>query len=93
MNRRNFLSSAAIASAAAFPGLALGQSGRTYSTALIGTGWWGMNILGEAMAARRSKVVAMCDVDENQLNPAWEKVNKLTGESPRKYKDYRELLR
>ena len=64
-----------------------------YRTALIGTGWWGMNILGEAMQSGQCKVVAMCDVDPNQLDPAAEKVEKLTGDKPKKYRDYRELLK
>ncbi len=93
MNRRTFLASSAALSAGAFPHLSLAQTGKTYTTALIGTGWWGMNILGEAIAAKRSKVVAMCDVDENQLYPAWDKVKQLTGDSPHKYRDFRELLR
>ena len=64
-----------------------------YRTAQIGTGWWGMNILGEAMQSGQCKVVAMCDVDPNQLDPAAEKVEKLTGDKPKKYRDYRELLK
>lgn len=63
-----------------------------YKTALIGTGWWGMNILHEAMASGACKVVALCDVDENQLNPALADVEKLSGDKPTGYKDYRELL-
>ena len=63
-----------------------------FTTALIGCGWWGMNILGEAIAAERSHVVALCDVDDSHLLPAAEKVYKLTGDRPRIYKDHRELL-
>jgi predicted dehydrogenase len=66
--------------------------GRKYKTALIGTGWWGMNILTCAMEAGESSVVGLCDVDENQINPAYDRVVKLTGDQPRKYKDFRELL-
>src|SRR5258708_4420562 len=51
-----------------------------------------MNILREAMAAEASKVVAMCDVDENQLNPAAAEVEKKSGDTVKKYKDFRELL-
>jgi predicted dehydrogenase len=68
------------------------QTGGKYRTALIGSGWWGMNILGEAMASGACRIVGMCDVDENQLNPALEKVAGLTGDKPNRYKDYRELL-
>ena len=85
MKRRDFLGSVAA------PALAV-QSGRKYRTALIGSGWWGMNILTCALESGECQAVAMCDVDENQLNPAVEKVVKLSGDQPRKYKDYRELL-
>jgi predicted dehydrogenase len=66
--------------------------GRKYKTALIGTGWWGMNILTCAMEAGESSVAGLCDVDESQINSAYDRVVKLTGDQPRKYKDYRELL-
>jgi len=85
MNRRAFMSTLAA------PAI-LAQTGRKYRTALIGSGWWGMNILGCAMESGECTVVAMCDVDENQLNPAVEKVVQLSGDQPKKYKDYRELL-
>ncbi|MFN7945510.1 MAG: Gfo/Idh/MocA family oxidoreductase [Blastocatellia bacterium] len=95
MNRRNFIKTTAVSSLAA--GLDYGvpilnAQPTKYRTALIGTGWWGMNILREAMAAGQSKVVAMCDVDENQLNPAVAEVQKLSGDQPKLYRDYRELL-
>ena len=90
MNRRNFLRNSVAASAAA-PFVQAQQNGK-YRTALIGSGWWGMNILREAIQSGECKVVAMCDVDENQLNPAAAEIAKLTGGQPKKYKDYRELL-
>src|SRR5690606_33543400 len=65
---------------------------RRYRTALVGSGWWGMNILREAIRAGESQVVALCDVDRGQLAPAAEEVERLTGEAPRRYGDYRELL-
>ena len=69
-----------------------GEQRRKYKTALIGSGWWGMNILREAIASGECEVVALCDVDENHLNGAAADVEKLCGDNPRKYKDYRELL-
>jgi predicted dehydrogenase len=51
-----------------------------------------MNIGRTAMDSGRCKMVAMCDVDKNQLDPAAAEIEKLTGDKPRKYKDYRELL-
>jgi predicted dehydrogenase len=64
----------------------------TYRTALVGTGWWGMNILREAIRSGRCRTVAMCDVDDNQLRPAVAEVEKLSRDQPKPYKDYRELL-
>ena len=59
MNRRAFLqSAAATAPLAAFPALrAAGKSdSRKFRTALIGCGWWGNNILREAMASGACEV-------------------------------------
>lgn len=93
INRRNFIKNS-VAAGLAFPALKVSGATQTrkYRTALIGSGWWGMNILRYAMAAGESQVVAMCDVDQNQLNPALEEVRKLSGDQPKKYTDYRELL-
>jgi predicted dehydrogenase len=93
MNRRKFLRTTATAGAA-FTAVPLfgAESVTKYRTVLIGCGWWGMNILGEAMAAGKSKVVALCDVDPSQLEAAAGKVEKATGEKPRSYSNYRELL-
>jgi len=69
------------------------QRAKRYRTALIGSGWWGMNILTcGAIESGECEVVALCDVDENQLNTAMKKVQELTRDQPRRYKDYRELL-
>ncbi len=93
LNRRDFVR-AAMAGGVALGTPVFGRAeGRVMSTALIGTGWWGMNILGSAIAAGRSRVVAMCDVDERQLKPGLEKVTQLTGSAPRSYRDFRELLK
>ena len=95
LSRRSFLIAAAAAGAAAATGPAVHgaeKAGKKYRTALIGSGWWGMNILHVAVEAGQSTVVALCDVDENQLAPAAADIEKRTGQAPKKYKDYRELL-
>jgi predicted dehydrogenase len=93
INRRNFIKTS-VAAGLAFSAVPIigAERVRKYNTALVGTGWWGMNILGCAMESGACKIVAMCDVDQNQLDPAAEKVEKLSGDRPKKYKDYRELL-
>lgn len=95
MNRRSFLRSTAAAGVlSAFNFHVIGQdkAGQKLRTALIGCGWWGNNILGEAMASGACQIVALCDVDQRQLNPTAERVIQLNGDQPKRYKDYREML-
>ena len=89
--RRRFLQSTAAALAAG-PYVLSKQADRKYRTALIGSGWWGMNLLREAVASGRIKVVALCDVDPRPLEASADDIDGLTGEKPKKYADYRELL-
>lgn len=92
-SRRSFIKTAATAGAAFGAVPLLGADpGRKYRTALVGSGWWGKNILKEAMAGGRIKTVALCDVDASKLEVAAEQVNDLSGDQPKTYKDYRELL-
>lgn len=94
MNRRDFIRSTTLASAAitTAPFIHVHAQTRKMKTALIGSGWWGMNILRYAMASGRSTVTALCDVDQRHLDGAAEEVQKLSGDRPKKYTDYRELL-
>src|SRR5687768_12667568 len=71
LNRRQMIQSSLAAGAAISAVPILGaESGRKYRTVLIGSGWWGRNILRCAMEAGESRVVGLCDVDENQLDGA-----------------------
>lgn len=96
--RRQFLQSSLAAGAAAgaviasAPLVRAQAKAKRYRTALVGTGWWGMNILGEAVASNECEVVGMCDVDENQLKLALEKLGSKTSDQPKRYGDFRELL-
>ncbi|MEJ1239430.1 Gfo/Idh/MocA family oxidoreductase [Chryseolinea sp. T2] len=94
MQRREFIKTSAAASVAFAAGPIIHVAGqqKTYRTALIGAGWWGNNILRCAMQAKQSKIVALCDVDQNFLNSTAETVKKMTGDNPKLYRDYRELL-
>ncbi|HLY09916.1 MAG TPA: Gfo/Idh/MocA family oxidoreductase [Planctomycetota bacterium] len=87
LSRRQFL-----AAGAAAPFILAARPHRKYRTALIGSGWWGKNILNEAIQAGQSSVVALCDVDAGTLEAAADHVKGLSGESPKTYGDYRELL-
>lgn len=96
MNRRSFIHSTALAGAAAFtraPFIRAADAGtKQFRTALIGCGWWGKNILGEAIASRRCKIVALADVDSTTGEVAVEQVKDLSGDTPKLFSDYRELL-
>ena len=93
-NRRQFLrttTAAALAFSAA-PLLRAQVPGRKYRTALIGCGWWGNNILGEAMASGECRITALCDVDRRFLDRTAARVKKELGDDAKPYEDYRELL-
>jgi predicted dehydrogenase len=85
-SRREVLAAAAAPFVPALP------QERKLRTAIIGPGWWGKNILKEAMAAGRSKVAALCDVDAHALEAAAEQVKDLSGDAPKTYPDYREMI-
>lgn len=93
-NRRHFLKTSAVASLglSAIPILGADSPAKKYRTVLIGCGWWGNNILGEAMASGACKVVALCDVDRRFLTRTAERVKQELGDDPKPYGDYRELL-
>jgi len=93
LSRRSFLKGGVAASMAfAAPHILGAEKDKKYRTALIGTGWWGMNIIREAIKSGECKIVALCDVDKNILDSASDEIEKLTSDKPAKYKDYRELL-
>jgi predicted dehydrogenase len=88
MDRRTFFQ----AGLGAVP-LLSAQPGRKYKTALIGAGWWGMNILREALASGECSAVALADPDPNQMDKAGQEIAKVSADQPRRYRDYREMLR
>jgi len=93
MNRRRFLESIAAGSVVLQAPFILAQSSeRKHRTALIGSGWWGKNILQEAMASGRCRIVALCDADSTTIEVASEQVTDRSGDKPKSYVDYRELL-
>jgi len=95
LTRRHFLRASTAAGAAFAAGpciLRAAEPGKKYRTALIGSGWWGKNILKEAIASGCVKVTALCDVDERVREVTGEQVNDLNGDQPKLYNDFRELL-
>jgi len=89
-NRRQFLQTAGLTLASS--PLLFARADRKYRTALIGSGWWGMNVLREALSAGQTKVVGLCDVDPRALEVSADEVKDLTGDTAKTYRDYRDLL-
>jgi predicted dehydrogenase len=93
MDRRSFLkSSVAAGLAVGFPAIAGAQGNKVYRTALIGCGWWGTNILREAAASGRCKIVGLVDVDQRQLARCAGELAKWRNDEAKQYGDYREML-
>src|SRR5688572_20684844 len=92
ITRRRFITTAAATTFAAPYILRAADPGRKYRTALIGCGWWGKNILKEALASGRCKATSLCDVDATTLEVTADQVSDLSGDQPRTFKDFRELL-
>jgi len=93
-DRREFLKQAAVLGSAlgSGPWILGADAPRRFRTALVGSGWWGMNVLTEAMASKRNQVVALCDCHQDALDRSAEKVRELSGDTPKKYRDFRDLL-
>jgi len=94
MNRKTFLKTSALASAGILstPFITYGKVSK-YRVALIGCGWWGTNILREAVASGETEVVALCDVDENQINTCKQELNTWCADKPKVYKDFRDCIK
>ena len=95
VQRRQFIRAAAagaVASQVAAPAIHAASKGKQYRVALIGSGWWGMNIMREALAAGNSKCVALCDVDKDKLEIGAEDIHDLSGHEPKPFTDFRNLL-
>jgi len=94
LTRRRFLRNATLAGAALSTGpwIRAQSSTKPYRTALVGCGWWGNNILGEAMASGACRITALCDVDQRFLTQTADRVEKESGAKPARYRDYRELF-
>jgi len=94
LNRREFVKAATAMglTLTAAPFVHASSKAKVYRTALIGSGWWGMNILREAVAVGNCRPVALADVDQDALNVSAEEINNLSGTMPNRYQDVRDLL-
>jgi predicted dehydrogenase len=94
MERRSFIRTAAIGSAALLAstyGQAFPQN-RKIKIGLIGAGWYGMVITKAALKVGGVEVVAICDVDTTHLKNSADEVATLQGIRPQTFKYYQDLL-
>ncbi|MEZ5356351.1 MAG: Gfo/Idh/MocA family oxidoreductase [Bryobacteraceae bacterium] len=92
MDRRHFLSSAAVAASAA---QALAQD-KPKRVGLIGCGWYGKaDLIRLLQVAPSTEVVSLCDVDKRMLAQAADRIEarQTSKKRPRTYGDYREMLK
>ncbi len=75
-------------------GMGMFYSAKTLRVGLIGTGWYGKNDLFRLIQVAPVNVVALCDVDKNQLSEAAKMVGQRvkSAKPPRLYSDYRKML-
>ncbi|MGV8879262.1 MAG: Gfo/Idh/MocA family protein [Sphingobacteriaceae bacterium] len=97
INRRRFLhgTTAALAlSALDAKGMGMVYADKTYRVGLIGTGWYGKSDLFRLIQVAPVTVVALCDVDKNQLANAGKMVSERqkSRKVPKLYGDYRKML-
>ncbi|MDR1382697.1 MAG: Gfo/Idh/MocA family oxidoreductase [Planctomycetaceae bacterium] len=94
--RRNFLvagaATAGLVSTFGSPVVHAAERAKKYRVGLVGSGWWGTNILTAAIQSGTVDPVALVDVDKNQVAKTLKKVEELTGKTPKTYGNYREML-
>ncbi len=97
INRRTLLKGATASVALAAlraSGMGIFNPSKTYRVALIGTGWYGKSDLFRLIQVAPVNVVALCDVDKNQLAEAAKMVSARlkSGATPKLYSDYQKML-
>ena len=97
INRRQFLYGASASLALTTfgaQGMDLINPAKPYRVGLIGTGWYGKSDLFRLIQVAPVEVIALCDVDKNQLAEAAKLVSQRqkSGKTPRLYGDYQKML-
>lgn len=108
LNRRQFLGAAALGATAlsalrtsaaeaavtpaATPAVPATTAPRTVKLGLIGCGWWGMVNVKGAFKAGGAQVIALCDIDSDNLAATAAEIEKLQGSRPLTFKLYADLL-
>jgi predicted dehydrogenase len=94
MNRRHFVSSVAVASAAVATSTRLfgADAPPRPKVGLVGCGWYGGVSLQSMQQNTAVEVVSLCDPNAKNLKSMLQEVAKLQSSVPRTFADYREML-
>ncbi|SKC20637.1 Gfo/Idh/MocA family protein [Dyadobacter psychrophilus] len=97
INRRRFIQGATASlamSTLSANGMDEFRADEPLRVALIGTGWYGKSDLFRLIQVAPVEVIALCDVDKNQLDAAARLVStrQKSGKTPKLYSDYKKLL-
>lgn len=97
INRRRFIQGAGASlalSTLTASGMDQWQANEPLRVALIGTGWYGKSDLFRLIQIAPVEVIALCDVDKNQLEAAAKlvSVRQKSGKTPKLYSNYKKLL-
>ncbi len=94
MKRRHFIQKTSIVATGLVTAFNLPSSAQNkkLKIGLIGSGWYGMVITKAALQTGDVEVIAVCDVDSGHLENSIVEIEKLQGNRPAGFKDYRDLL-
>jgi len=92
INRRHFLSTAAVGAAALTTLELRATEARKLRLGLIGCGGYGATLLNAAFRVGNVEVTALCDVDGAHLSATAGRLEKQQGKPPRTFKLYQDLL-
>lgn len=92
MNRRQFIQNAGVASVGlAWPKLPV-WADRKIKTAIIGTGWFGTDLLlPNALATGQCEIVALCDVNQHAFQKSLDALQKAGLPKPVIFSDYKKM--
>ncbi len=93
MNRRQFIQhTGAVSLAMALPQTGFGADDRKINLAILGTGWFGGDVLlTAALASERFNVVALCDVNQNAFQATLDALAKAGQPRPMVFSDYKKM--
>jgi predicted dehydrogenase len=93
LKRRTFLgASLAGAGALAFPSLGRAGANDQFRVGVVGVKGRGMSHVGELAKGKDVQIAAICDIDENIIEPAMKLAEKNSGTRPVHYRDIRKML-